>query len=146
MPQNASRYQRFSVARIAEQSPVVANQPFVYRVTPKSLLRAKEQKITPDQVLQFLQKSSSQPLPASTKRAIERWGEKAVEAKLQPATILRVRDGNILHVLRNNEKTKPFIGEALGEFAAVVKEGEWENLRHAAAELGLLLDESVTSS
>ena len=36
------------------------------------------------------------------RRAIERWGEKGTEAKLQPSVVLRVRDAEVLETLRRN--------------------------------------------
>ncbi|MCA9979891.1 MAG: hypothetical protein KDD89_03645, partial [Anaerolineales bacterium] len=50
VPFNANRYQRFQAARICEPLPVEKGKPFEYRLTPRSLQLAQEQKITPDRV------------------------------------------------------------------------------------------------
>ncbi len=140
VPHNADRHRRFQTARIAKMDPVTPNKPFVYRLTPDSLTQAKAQGISAERVLTFLSDASGRPVPKSVQRAVARWSEKGVEGKLESAVILRVSDAAILDTLRNNPKTRDFIGESLGEFAAMVKRGEWEQFRAATAELGLLLD------
>lgn len=139
-PHNADRYFRFQVARISETEAVKPGQPYTYRITPSSLATAKQQGIEPDRILTFLQEASERPLPMSTKRGIERWAERGVEAKMETMMILRVREAGILETLRNNPKTRDYIGQSLGDLAAVVKMNDWQKLRTAAAQLGLLLD------
>lgn len=139
-PHNADRYHRFQAARISEPLPVTPGQPFAYRLTPASLQRAQQQGITPDRILQFLEGASGRPVPASLKRGLSRWGERGVEGRLETAVILRVRDAAILDTLRQNPKTRDYIGESLGPLAAAVRADKWPDLRAAVAELGLLLD------
>lgn len=140
IPFNANRYQRFQAARIGEPLPVEKGQPFAYRLTPRSLQLAQEQKITPDRVLAFLEQASGRPLPTSTKRSIERWAENGTEGRLERVVVLRVADEGILETLRKHPKTRPFLGESLGDLAAMVQAAEWAELCAAAAQLGLLLD------
>lgn len=140
VPHNANRYQRFQAARIAEMEPAQVGQPYVYCLTPHSLAQAQQQGITPDKVLAFLEKASGRPLPPSVKRAVERWAERGVEGRLQHAVILRVRDPDILEKLRANPKTRPYIGESLGDLSVTIRPSDYEPLRQAAAQLGLLLD------
>ncbi|MGB3714997.1 MAG: helicase-associated domain-containing protein [Candidatus Promineifilaceae bacterium] len=141
VPYNANSYHRFQVARIAEAETPIPGKPFVYRLTPSSLEQSRQQGIGPDRVLRFLEEASGRPVPASTRRAIERWGEKGTEAKLEHVVVLRVRDPEILDKLRAHPKTRPYIAETLGDLAVAVREGEQDQLREAAAQLGLLLDE-----
>ena len=143
VPHNADRYQRFQAARITEPEPVTPGQPYPYRLTPQSLAYAQEQGITPDRVLEFLAQVSGRPVPAGVKRAIVRWGEKGVEGRLETAVILRVRDEQILDTLRQNPKTRDYIGESLGPLAATVRPDDWPQLRQATAELGLFLESGV---
>ena len=139
-PHNADRYARFQAARISEAEPVTRGRPYRYRLTPRSLAQAQKEGITPQRIIQFLTEASGRPLPASVKRGIERWGEKGVEAKLETAVILRVRDEKILETLRANPKTRAYIDQSLGDLAAAVRPENWQKLRAAAAQLGLLLD------
>jgi hypothetical protein len=140
VPYNADRYQRFQAARIGEPQPVTSGQPFTYRLTPRSLAGAQEQGISPERIVTFLAEAGSRPVPKSVQRAITRWAANGVEGKLEAVVALRVRDEAILDTLRNNPKTRDFIGESLGAFAATVRRDEWAAFRAATAELGLLLD------
>ncbi len=140
---NANRHHRFQVARISEAQPVEPGKPYAYQITPASLKQAQAEGIEPDRILTFLQEASERPLPAATKRGIERWRERGVEGRLETAVILRVRDAGILETLRSNAKTRDFIDESLGELAATVRLENWQKLRDAAAQLGLLLDSTV---
>ena len=143
VPFNASRYERFQVARVAVQRPLHGreqSEPFQYQLTPGSLSRARNEGIQPQRVLDFLQKSSGRAIPASVKRGVERWSENGLEGRLQPAVVLRVRDAAILDTLQTNARTRPFIGERLGDLAAVVQGGDWREFQRVTAQLGLLLD------
>lgn len=142
-PHNAGRYERFQAARVCEVEPVQPGKPYQYRLTPQSLTQARQEGIAPDRILQFLAEASEKPLPASLKRAVERWAENGVEGRLETAVILRVRDAAILQTLRRNSKTRDYIGESLGDLAATVRPNDWPQLRSAAAQLGLLLDVNV---
>jgi hypothetical protein len=143
VPHNADRAQRFQTARISEAEPMVDSRPYAYRLTPQSLSQAREQGITPDRVLQFLEKASSRPVPTSVKRAITRWGEHGVEGRLEEVVILRVREASILKTLHENPKTRHLLGESLGELATAVRLEDWQELRRAVAQLGLFLDSNV---
>jgi hypothetical protein len=143
VPHNADRAQRFQTARISEPEPMVDGRPYAYRLTPQSLSQAREQGITPDRVLQFLEKASSRPVPTSVRRAITRWGEHGVEGRLEEVVILRVREASILKTLHENPKTRHLLGESLGELATAVRLEDWQELRRAVAQLGLFLDSDV---
>jgi hypothetical protein len=114
-------------------------------LTPRSLALAREQGITPDRILQFLEEATGRPVPASVKRAISRWAERGVEGRLESAVILRVRDAAILETLRANPRTRNFIGESLSDLAVMVRLNDWPKLREACAQLGLLLESNVES-
>ncbi len=139
-PRHAGRYARFQAARISEAEPAAREQPYRYRLTPRSLAQARQAGITPERIIQFLTEASGRPLPASVQRGIERWAEKGVEAKLETAVILRAREEKILETLRANPKTSPYLDQTLGPLAAAVRPENWQKLRAAAAQLGLLLD------
>ena len=134
------RHTRFQASRVADTLPFATDAPYRYLLTPRSLQRAEEQGISPKRLLDFLERSSSAAVPASVKRAIERWTENGSEARLQRTVVLRVKDAEILEKLRANPKTRPFLGESLGDFAVLVKEGQWEELCLATTQLGLFID------
>jgi hypothetical protein len=140
VPFNADRYERFQVARVAEAEPLVPGKPAPYRITPRSLGQADEQGIDAERLLKFLAKASKRPVPASTRRAIERWSERGTEASLEGVVLLRVRDAEVLEKLRSNPKTRAYFAESMGDHAALVRTNDWSKLRQAAATLGLLID------
>lgn len=140
VPYNASRYHRFQAARISEMQPLRLGKPFEYRLTPGSLEKAQEQGISLERVVQFLKEASGRPLPAGFGRALARWAEKGVEARMEEVVVLRVKEAAILNTLRENPKTRDYIGESLGELSAVVRHQAWPKLAAASAALGLLLD------
>jgi hypothetical protein len=139
-PFNASRYERFQAARIADPEPLSPGKPYRYRIVPSSLAEARDQGIAPERVLAFLEEASGRPVPPSVRRGITRWSDKGVEGRLQSVVVLRVGEPEILDTLRTNPKTRDYIGEALSDLAVVIRRGEWENFRQAVAQLGLLLD------
>ena len=145
VPHNASRYERFQAARIADPEAFTPGKPYRYRIVPSSLAQAREQGIEPERMLKFLETASGRPVPTSVRRGITRWAEHGVEGRLQSVVVLRVGDAAILETLRTNPKTRDFITEALGELAVVVRAGQWEAFRQAVAGLGLLLDVEVES-
>jgi hypothetical protein len=140
IPLTANRYHRFQATRITEPLPVEEGRPYQYTFTPQSLQQASEQGIEPDRLLQFLAEASGRALPASTKRAIERWAEKKTEARLEQVVILRVNEADILEKLQANPRTRPYLSEFLGDLTVIVRSGDWPKLRQAAAQLGLLLE------
>lgn len=143
VPHTTDRYHRFQAARISEPLPVNAKRPFQYRLTPAALARAQQEGISADRILEFLQTASGQPLPPGVKRGINRWSERGVEGKVESVVVLRVREAGILETLRQNPRTRDYIGESLGDLAAAVRPGQWAALRDAVAQLGLLLDIEV---
>ena len=140
VPFNASRYERFQAARIADPEPLSPGKPYRYRIVPSSLAEAQSQGIPPERMLQFLESAGGRPVPASVRRGITRWAEKGVEGRLQAVVVLRVGEAAILETLRTNPKTRDFITETLGELAVVIRRDEWEAFRQTVAQLGLLLD------
>lgn len=144
-PISASRLQRFQVGRISDLLPLVPGQPYTYYITPQTLARAQKQGISQERIVSFLEEASQRPLPASLKRGISRWAEKGMEGRLETAVILRVREAAILETLRTNPKTRPFLGESLGDLVVLVPSHHWQSLRTAVAQLGLLLDVQILS-
>ncbi|MDJ0756530.1 MAG: helicase-associated domain-containing protein [Ardenticatenaceae bacterium] len=140
VPTKGDRFQRFQVGRFARLRPATDVHTYSYRITPASLSQAKDQGISPQRVLKFLSEASAEPIPAGIRRAIERWDENGIEARLEHMVILRVADAKILEILREHPKTRNFLRESLGELAIAVPQSQWQDLFAAAAQLGLLLN------
>ena len=140
---NADRYDRFQLTRIAELEVVDVRKPFRYRLTPASLALAGAQGMSVERLVRFLGEASRAALPRSVQRAIERWTENGVEARLENVIVLRVNDSAILETIRTNPKTRNFLGESLGDLAVAVDAAKWRDFRAACAQLGLFVDEAL---
>lgn len=140
VPHNANRHHRFQAARFAEPEPYEAGRPYRYRITPRSLGQANAAGITPERMIHFLAQAGGRELPPSARRAIERWGTKGVEGRLQKTVVLRVQEPEILDTLLADPRTRPYMGERLGDLAVMITFEHWPEFRDATARLGLLLD------
>jgi hypothetical protein len=138
VPRDASRYDRFQIARVAEPQPVSPEKPYAYRLTAVSLRQARKQGIEPDRIVSFLAEVGTGELSAGLRRAVERWSKQGTEAAMDRVIVLRVRDAEILDKLRSNSRTNPFLGESLGDLAVIVEDPA--GLQQAAAGLGLFID------
>ena len=93
--------------------------------------------------MQFLTQASGRALPKSIQRAVVRWEESGVEARIESVTVLRVIDESILETLRSNPRTRDYLGESLGDLAVAIKPGMWEEFCAATAQLGLFLETEI---
>ncbi len=140
---DVDRYNRFQITRIAELEEVGDQKPFLYRLTPASLRLAGEQGISVERLMRFLSEASSSSLPKSVQRAVARWTEQGVEARLESVIVLRVRDAEILQTIRMNPRTRDLLGESLSDLAVAIDPRKWREFRAACAQLGLFVDEAL---
>lgn len=140
VPQQADRFARFQLSRVADLQSMELGRPYVYQLSPASLTRAKESGIGAERVIAFLEKLAGKGLPQSVRRGIERWGQKGKEGYLAEMVVLRVSSPQILETLLKNEKTKPYLGEPLGETAIALRKDDLQEFQKICAQLGLLLD------
>ena len=134
----AQRFERFQLARVADL--VAVGEAFVYRLTPGSLERARQQKIGAARVLDFLDGLSDAPLPQGVRSSVTRWGERGTEVWLERALLLRVADEKTLEQILAAPQTKRYVRRIVGPVAVTVAEDDWPKLAAALAELGLLAE------
>jgi hypothetical protein len=134
----ARRFERFQLARVADLERV--DEPYVYRLTPNSLSRARRQRIDLERVLSFLDGLSDKPLPKAVKSSLERWAERGTEIWIERTVLLRVTDEALMQQIVGSPKTSRYVGRAAGSTAAVVAEKDWPKLLEALAELGLMAE------
>ena len=135
-----SRYDRFQAARIAAWRPLRDAEHYDYEITANSLLRAAEDGVALRHVMTFLQRASGGQLPPRLQAALARYGDKGVEAQLRWTHVLQVRSEEVMEQLRDNPRTRRFLGPTLGPLAVEVRARDWQNLQQAMLELGLLLE------
>ncbi len=141
----ARRYERFQLSRVADwvATPPTGGAgegPFVYRLTPTSLERARRQGIPVARVLEFLRRTTGAPVPRSVEAALTRWETRGVEARLERAVLLRLSSEGLMAQVTSSPRTRRFIHERIGPRAALVRERDWPRLIAALGEMGLLPD------
>jgi hypothetical protein len=132
------RYERFQLSRIADW--VRSADPYVYRLTPSSLGRARKQAISVEKAIDFFEGAAEAELSHSVRKALDRYHQRGAEARLEPGLMLRVEDEGLLEQLVTSPGTRRFIREVIGSTTALVARGEWSQLVRAMAEEGILID------
>lgn len=132
------RFERFQLARVADL--VRVDDPYVYRLTPASLQRARQKRIGIDRVLGFLGDLSDAPLPEAVRSSLARWAERGTEAWLERTLLLRVADEAVMGQILASPNTNRHIARILGPTTAAVAEKDWPDLVRALAELGMLAE------
>ena len=134
-----SRADRFLAARLGEWEPARAAEVYRYRLSAESLQRASEAGISTKQVLAFLRRASGGEIPQLLRQALQRWGERGPAAHLTEMMVLRVDSESVLRALRENPRTRRYLGEALGPRAVQVHACYRQDLRDEMVKMGLLL-------
>jgi hypothetical protein len=134
------RYERFQLSRIADpiQDTVpVTPQGYRYRLSPASLERAKQQRISLGRILSFLKDGTGgRALPSNLESAIQRAYRGQGRARLAHPWILRVSDAKQLQI----PGLAPLIVARLTPELAVIKESDRERVRQLLIEHGVLAD------
>ncbi len=134
------RYERFQLARVADW--VRSGDPFVYRLTPRSLERARQQGIPVARVLEFLGRVSNASVPRFLEAALSRWEARGAEARLEQTVVLHLSSEELMAQVTSSPRTRHLIGAQVGPTTAVVRTPDWPRLVAALGELGLLPDVS----
>lgn len=139
----ARRYEHFQLARVADwaASPHAGETEgsFVYRLTPSSLERARQQGIPVARLLEFLQVTGA-PVPRFVEAALTRWEARGAEARLERVILLRLSSEELMTQVISSPPTRRLIHERIGPAAALVRERDWPRLIIALGEMGLLPD------
>jgi hypothetical protein len=134
----ARRYERFQLARVADW--VRTGDPFVYRLTPTSLTRARRQGIPVARVLDFLGRTTNAPVPPFVEAALARWEARGAEARLERVLLLRLSSAELMAQVTASPLARHLIRERVGPTAALVRERDWPRLVAALGKMGLLAD------
>jgi hypothetical protein len=136
----ARRYERFQLTRVADW--VRTGDPFVYRITPNSLQRARRQGIPVARILEFLNQATGPdtPVPCFVEAALTRWQARGAEARLEQVLLLRVSNEELMTQITSAPRTRRLIHEQIGPTAALVRERDRSRLAVALGEMGLLAD------
>jgi hypothetical protein len=131
---------RYQVSRFCEwEEP--KKDDYIYRLTPHSLGKAKEQGLKVEHLLPLLAKHSA-GIPPSLIKALKRWEVNGVEARAESQIVLRLSKPEVLEEMRKSKAAK-YLGEVLSPTAVVVKGGAIQKVMEALMELGLLAEDST---
>ncbi len=136
---SVSRYDRFTVARFTEWAGL-GESSYLYRISPASLALAQKQGLQVRHILAFLGKAAVNPVPPALAAALIRWEKQGVEVSMTEMLVLRVSASELLETLRKSPKVSRYLGETLGPAALQVRRSDWERLRAALVEVGVLVD------
>ena len=137
VPLTASLYTRFQLARFADHLGREADH-VRYRISPRSLGRARQADITPDQISAFLARASGGRVPAKLPDALRSWGERSGSVRLEPGVVLRVDHPEILKSLHRDPAIARLLGETLGPQAVLVPRANVTRVRRWLLEQGYL--------
>ncbi|HID88379.1 MAG TPA: hypothetical protein EYP52_01515 [Anaerolineae bacterium] len=135
------RYERFQLSRVADW--VRTGDPYLYRITPTSLERARRQRIPLERIVAFFEEATGGRVPKTLRPALARWVRHGTEVRLTRGILLRVRDEGLLRELTADPSTRRYIREVLGPTAALVAPGDWPRLVQALVERGVLPEVKV---
>lgn len=135
VPRRVPRAARYQLARFSDwesENP----EAYHYRLTPASLERARAQGLRIIHLLTLLRRYAL-TVPPSLEKALTRWQEHGTEAHLEHLLVLRLRNPEMLQMLRTSRAAR-FLEEPLGPTAVIVKAGAWEKVLAILAEMGYL--------
>jgi len=132
------RVARYQVARFCEWDDEKEGE-YRYRVTPRSLKRARVQGLKPEHLLGILRKHALGPIPPPFVKALQRWETNGTEARIETLTVLKVGKPEILEELRKSKAAR-FLGEIIGPTTITIQSGAQAKVLAALAEMGLLAE------
>jgi hypothetical protein len=135
IPRRAPRAARYQAARFCLWEGE-REDGYRYRLTPASLLRAREQGLRLPHLLGLLRRYA-EFVPPNVVKALERWEAHGSEARVEQVTVLRLSTPELLASLRASRAGR-FLGEPLGPTSVIVKPGGWKKVLAALAEMGYL--------
>lgn len=142
VPTGTSRLFRYQVGRFCEIIRLSASET-VYQPTPKSFMLAGNQGLKLFQIIQYLEKNLTQPLPKNWGLLAARWEENQLEAIVEKQVILKTKTHETLLELLNHPKAKKVIVEVLNPTTASIRGDAVEVIEKALVEMGILLQNDL---
>lgn len=144
LSRRVSRIDRFQVARFA--SWLTAGDPYTYKLDGRGMARAAEQGINSEQIKGFLSKMMAEnaAIPAPVLRLLDSWrGGAAASVTIERPVILRTNSPDALEQIRNTPALNRYLGAQLGPTAVIVRADQWQALRDALGEAGIIVGVQV---
>ncbi len=130
------RYERFQLSRVAEW--VESSKRFIYRLTPMSMERARQQGIPVARVVEFLEEITEAPVPQSTAQAISQWDARGTEVRLEGAILLRFSTEALMERSMASPRLERLVAERVGPTTALIDRQDWPEVVAQLEAIGLL--------
>ncbi len=137
VPAQASLYDRFQLARFAELDRR-ENKRVVYHISRTSISRAAKNGVTADQITAFLTRATNNQIPLKVVETLRTWGARFATVKFEQATLLRLKDEQLMAELRQHPALSPLLGEVLNPTAILIPTKNIPKVRRLLVELGYL--------
>ncbi len=137
VPLQASLYDRFQLARFAQLERREKNRA-VYCITQASVSRALKNGVMADQITAFLARATDNQTPLKVVETLLTWGTRQNTVRLEPATLLRVKDETVLKEMRQHPSLSPLLGEVIGPTTILIAPDKVAEVRRLLIELGYL--------
>jgi hypothetical protein len=128
---------RYQVSRFSEWLEPKQNE-YIYRITPESLDRARDQGLEVDHLLVLLE-NHAEAVPPNLVTALRRWSDQGVEAQIGRQIVLRVSSPAVLDALQQS-KAKRYLKAQLGPTTVVLQEGGEAYVNDVLVEMGFLVN------
>lgn len=135
-----SRVDRFQAARFT--SWVSAGDPYAYKLDGAGIQRAAEQGINTGHIASFISRAlGDAPIPANITRLLENWrGGAAAAVSLEKLQVMRTTAPETLDKILDMPALRRYLGARLGPMAVIVRTGQWDALRAALGEQGIVAE------
>ncbi len=135
-----SRVDRFQAARFA--SWISAGDPYTYKVDGAGIQQAAEQGINTGHIASFISRAlGDAPVPANITRLLENWrGGASAAVSLEKLQVMRTTAPETLDRILDTPALRRYLGARLGPMAVIVRTGQWDGLRTALGEQGIMAE------
>ena len=127
---------RFQLARIAEWR--TSGAEYVYAVTAPSLARSLGAGIEVGRIERFLSRIGESPVPAAMLARIRGWAARYGQVSVRRVVILETRTPQLMNGLRDHERIRGYLRQALSSTTALVRENDWDALIQELERAGYL--------
>jgi hypothetical protein len=142
-PPHGSPAQRFQLGRIAE---LRAEQPTAtFRLTRRSVQHAREQGITLDEILAFLETSAGPALPQNVRVTLTEWADEYGRIAVSEQMLLEADSAATLANIQRDKRVRLPAVTPVGERAWAIAPGDLPGLVERLRKAGYPLDNSVAA-
>jgi len=128
---------RFQLARFAALERREPDRT-IYRITQASVGKALRNGVTAEQMVAFLARATNNRTPLKVVETLRTWGKRQDTARIEQATLLRLKSEQLVAELRENRELRPLLGEVIGPKTIIIPVQHLAEVRRILIELGYL--------